>query len=252
MPFCFGHIKSAEQFLFRNFSEQTSQILNLSELKNNNLQVLFYSQKTATEEVMSILNEEHRFTPVKALEEINLTGDEVCQLTASQAKEHFLPIQEAWLIQNNLILLQELFPTLNHLRRLWPNDRGSFFEELWYILRSNLGPKSLQLIFNDVKKTEKQNDKGRLVRVRISGSRLPEPLTGTSLEDKLLQHYEKDFNSHFEIIEYNKDNGEMVITATINKSPILIIAEIYQFTTLQKVLLGALFDGLNFIATKSR
>ena len=33
-----------------------------------------------------------------------------------------------------------------HLLGLWPNDRSGFFEELWFILKTNLGAPNMKLI----------------------------------------------------------------------------------------------------------
>ena len=65
------------------------------------------------------------------------------------------------------------------------------------------------------------------------------------MDEAVLKHYEKDFGNIFEITDYNKDKGQLVICATIKKSPVLIMANIYQLTRLQKSVLISLFQGLN-------
>ena len=57
-------------------------------------------------------------------------------------------------------------------------------------------------------------------------------------------HYKNNFNSNFEITEYDPHKGEIIIAATINNSPVLVMAKINRLSRLQKALLGTLFDGL--------
>jgi hypothetical protein len=128
---------------------------------------------------------------------------------------------------------------------LWPNDRSGFFEELWFILKSNLGATNLKLIYNDLIKAKNENEKNKLVKVKIVGERFPEMTSVDEMDDMVLKNYEKDFGNIFEITDYNKEKGQLVICANIKKSPILIMTNVYQLTRLQKAILTSLFDGLN-------
>ena len=83
------------------------------------------------------------------------------------------------------------------------------------------------------------------MKVKVQGKRYPELATCDEMDEQVLKSYEKDFGSLFEITDYNKEKGQLVICANIKKSPVLIMANIYQFTRLQKSLLSSLFEGLN-------
>ena len=128
---------------------------------------------------------------------------------------------------------------------LWPNDRSGFFEELWFILKTNLGASNLKLIYNDMIKSKNEHEKNKLVKVKVQGERYPELVSCDEMDERVLKSYEKDFGNIFDITDYNKEKGQLVICANIKKSPVLIMANIYQFTRLQKALLSSLFEGLN-------
>lgn len=145
---------------------------------------------------------------------------------------------------NNISLIDELFKTLEVLHKLWPNDRTAFFEQLWFIVKSNLAAKSLKLIYNDIILGKAENEKNKLIQACVDGKRMPNPTQGGELEAKIMGHYEKSFNQHFQISEYDKENGRLVLLARIKGSPVIMMAEVTQFTQLQKAILNSLFEGL--------
>ena len=154
-------------------------------------------------------------------------------------------MRENWILQNNISLLEEIFKVRNHLLGLWPNDRSGFFEELWFILKSNLGASNLVLYYNDIIKSKNENEKNKLIKVKVKGDRYPDLATCDEMDEHVLKSYEKDFGNIFDITDYNKEKGHLVICATVKKSPILIMANVYQLSSLQKALISSLFEGLN-------
>lgn len=249
MEFSLGLIKSENQFLLRSFnsdSDDNGKILDLSELKNSNLQALFYDEEQLeNEDLKSALLEDSKYFPIRSLKEINSNFDSFQNLSLEEVNTIFSRVHDNWLLQNNVTLLEELFKVINHLNALWPNDRTTFFEELWFILKANLGAKSVRIIFNDLQVAKKETEKNKLIQVKVEGERVPNPTQGGELEAKIMSTYEKDFTNGFDIVEYSKEKGQVVITATIKKSPVVIMAEIYEMSRMQKAILGTLFTGLS-------
>jgi hypothetical protein len=94
-------------------------------------------------------------------------------------------------------------------------------------------------------KAKNENEKNKLVKVKVIGERFPELSSVDEADELVLKSYEKDFGNIFEITDYNKEKGQLVICGSIKKSPVLIMTNIYQLTRLQKAILSSLFEGLN-------
>lgn len=249
MQFNLGYLQSNAQFFIKNFAENSSdegRVLGIEELKNTEIQGLIVENDLLeNDEIKHLLNEDHRFYPIRSGKDFSINIDDFKGLDFSSSKTVFTKLRDNWVLQNNVSLLEELFKVIDHLNALWPNDRTAFFEELWFILKSNLGAKEMTIIFNDMRISQKEHEKNKLVRAKIEGHKIPNPLPGGEFEDKVMAHYEKDFNQAFELMDYNKEKGELVITACIKKSPVVIMAKIYDISRLQKALMKSLFDGLS-------
>ena len=85
-----------------------------------------------------------------------------------EVSDHFHKIWGQWLLRNNIGLLDELFTVIEHLKKLLPNDRATFFEELWFTLKSNLGTSFLKLIYNDVQNNGEKS-KDHLIQMKVEG-----------------------------------------------------------------------------------
>ncbi len=249
MQFNVGFIKSENQFLLKTFNtdaEDQGKILDLSEIKNADIQVLFYEENLIeSEDLKSALLEDSKYFPIRSSNEVQVDLDNFEKLDFTSAKSIFSKVHDNWLLQNNVTLVEELFKVINHLNALWPNDRTTFFEELWFILKSNLGAKSLRIIFNDIQMGKKEHEKNKLIQVKIEGDRVPNPVEGGELEAKIMKNYEKDFHQTFDVIEYDADKGQLVMTGTIKKSPVVVMAEVYELNRMQKAIIGSLFEGLS-------
>lgn len=248
MDFSLAYTKNSEQVILKQFDldgTTNSKILNLEDMKSEQVHGLIYDTSIVQEEFLSQIESEMKFYPIRSNTEFQLNVATFENLSTNDAKKVFDKIRENWILQNNITLIEEIFKTRSHLLGLYPNDRSSFFEELWFILKSNLGATNLRLIYNDLIKAKNENEKNKLVKVKIIGSRYPEPVNVDDMDEAVLKLYEKDFGNIFEITDYNKDKGQLVICATIKKSPVLIMANIYQLTRLQKSVLISLFEGLN-------
>ena len=248
MRFQLAYSKNSEKIILREFElgqTNTSKIVDFNELKSNSIQGLLFSEDTKSEDLFIELEREIKFYPVRAAKEFNLSPDQFEKLNYDEAKKIFDRIRENWILQNNLITIEEIFKARNHLQGLWKNTRSDFFEELWFILKSNLGANSIRLYYNDIIKAKNENEKNRLIKVKVHGTRYPEPTTPDEADELVLKNYEKELIGPFSITEFNKEKGHLVMAGTIQKSPVLLMATIYQLTPVQKSLLIALFEGIN-------
>ena len=248
MDFTLLYTKNLQQAVIRTFIHHetpTSKIIDLAEAKHHAIQGYIFAEEFKNEDYLAGLENEIKFYPIRSQTEFGLTLDRFEKLNYEEAKTIFDRMRENWILQNNISLIDEIFKVRNHLLGLWPNDRSGFFEELWFILKSNLGASDLKLIYNDMIKSKQEHEKNKLVKVKVQGERFPELVSCDEMDERVLKSYEKDFGNIFDITDYNKEKGQLVICANIKKSPVLIMANIYQFTRLQKSLLSSLFEGLN-------
>ncbi len=248
MEFSIAFLKNSEQFIFKTFNSENknnSKILSFDDLKFEKVDGLIFNQDLKNEDFETIIESELKFYPIRSNTDLSIDASQFESLSFDQAKPLFDKIRENWILQNNLNLIEEIFKTQKHLLNLIPNDRASFFEELWFILKANLGAQNIKLYYNDLIKAKNENEKNKLVKVKIIGSRFPEPTSIDEADEIVLKNYEKDFGQIFDVTDYNKEKGQLVICATIKKSPVLIMANVFQFTRIQKAILTSLFEGLN-------
>jgi hypothetical protein len=247
MQFSLGYLKNDKQFLIREFGTELpdkGKIIDIEEVREEHLQGFIYNESEISDENRALLNDQIRYFPIRNGEDLKLTIEQFEDIGADAAQDIFSKINDSWLLSNNIGLLEELYKVTTHLKSLWPNDRTAFFEELWFVVKSNIGASSLKIIYNDILMSKKEHEKNKLVRGVVDGTKNPIPTPATEPEEALMNHYSKEFNSIFEIIEYDPHKGEIIITSTINDSPILLMAKINRLSRLQKALLGTLFDGL--------
>ena len=181
-----------------------------------------------------------RHYPVRTQEETGLSLENFEQLSAFDAHKVVLKINNQWATNSNLNLLENLFPIITRLKGLWPNDRNTFFEELWYLLRANLGAHTLIMLYNGISESNE-----KLVKIKVEGEMLPNSSAAAEVDLVLWSHYEAEMGPNFSTINYQSTKGDWVAAACIMQSPILIMAKIYQYNPLQKALLKTLFDGLS-------
>lgn len=248
MDFTLLFTKNHDQGVVKTFKageNASSKIVDLAEAKNFPIQGCIFSEELKSDDFMSALESEIKFYPIRSNSEFGLNVDQFEKLSYDDAKKIFDRMRDNWILQNNISLIEEIFKVRNHLLGLWPNDRSGFFEELWFILRSNLGAANLKLIYNDMIKSKNENEKNKLVKVKVQGERYPELTSCDEMDEAVLKSYEKEFGNIFEITDYNKEKGQLVICGSIKKSPVLIMANVFQLSRLQKALLTSLFEGLN-------
>ena len=248
MDFNLLFTKNLQQGIVRTFKHNetpSSKIIDINEAKTLPLQGFIFSEDLKNDDFLVGLESELKFYPIRSNSEFGLTPEKFEKLSYEEGKVVFDKMRENWILQNNISLIEEMFKVRNHLLGLFPNDRSGFFEELWFILRSNLGATNLKLIYNDMIKAKTENEKNKLVKVKIIGERFPELTSVDEMDEAVLKSYEKEFGGALNITDYNKEKGQLVMCATIKKSPVLIMMNVYQLTRLQKAILTSLFEGLN-------
>jgi hypothetical protein len=240
MDFSLALIKSSQQMLIKNFLMNQmiheESIVDLEELDNLNLQGVFTASNL--EEVEEINSNDLMIRPFSHTEE------DFSSMNYEQAKNLLMKSQSSWLLQNNLLMLEKLIPYTTHLRALWANDRHAFIEELWNLLRLNLATKSLKIVFNSIKKAQTEHEKDQLIKAMTEGERKPQTTDQQALGEALMKQYDYQIEGNFEIAKHDQESGQIIMLATINDSPIIMMAELFQMNPLQKALLTALFDGL--------
>lgn len=248
MDFTLLFTKNSQQAVVRTFKQNEpgdSKVIDLASAQQFPINGYIFDDDQKSEDFMAGLENEIKFYPIRSNSEFDLSVEKFEKLTYDEARKIFDKMRENWILQNNISLLEEIFKVRNHLLGLWPNDRSGFFEELWFLLKSNLGASNLKLIYNDMVKSKNENEKNKLVKVKVQGERYPELASCNEMDEHVLKSYEKDFGNIFDITDYNKEKGQLVICGSIKKSPVLIMANLYQLTRLQKALLSSLFEGLN-------
>ncbi len=240
-------VKNENQVLYRQFSkeENSSFVFNFEDLKQKSLHGLFVPTNLMdSSPVLEKVETESSFSPVRPVEDDFLNEQKFEQLNFNEAQNLLEKTFSTWTLQNNLYLLENLFETLAHLKALWPNDRTAFFEEVWNLLKLNLGTTSMTLAYNHMRKPKKDSEKSQLVRVVIEGEKHPNPAENKELGLALFQNYEGQFTMPFEVKSFDADKGELVALGSINASPFIVMAKVFDLTSLQNSLLKSLFDGL--------
>lgn len=250
-----GYIKNENQFLLKEFAagadKNKGKIIDLEDLPSTPVQVVIYPEElNQSQSLLTVLADVKKFAPIRSDRELNLNYDQFESMDFDQIQSVFTKTRDAWVLNNNLGLIENLFASIDHFTQLLHRDRTAFFEELWFTLRSNLGASKLTVIFNDLHKATKEHEKDKLVKVKVEGEILPQPLPGDDFSEQVMKHYENSFHAGLEFVTYNAEKGELVATVTILKSPVLMMAKVPSLSRLQKATLAALFDGINHHGAK--
>jgi hypothetical protein len=247
-----GFIKSEAQIMIQTVDlankSHKSIIIDMTDLKEQNLNLLFYSKNEDISSVEELINNEAKFYPVSPAESLGLEKSMFEDLNVEELIDLYTKVNARWILTNNVKTIEQLYSTITYLKDLFMNDRNSFFEELWFILKTNLATHELTIIFHDLKEpTEKQKEKGAkntLCYSYVKGKKTPQIFDGKEKETKIMQDYEKDFIDQFSITEYDSSRGHLIATGKIDLSPILLMAKLNTFNQLQQSILISIFSGL--------
>lgn len=249
-----GFVRSSSQALIRELDWQRntieSKIIDVTDLPDQNLQGLFIDDNEHFSSLISLLEKEKPFYPIIDAKDEGLNFLSFEGLPVTQLRDLELKVTNRWTMYQNFNSLENIWTLTNHMRDLWKRDRMSFFEELWYWLKRNLGASDLTILFNDVIHTVEQDensekkDRPKLVQSLLSGTKKANFHQGGAKEKELMQTYLDKFHDVFEITEFNATKGQFVATAQVNRSPMIFMARVPQLNQLQRTLLAALFNGL--------
>ena len=247
-----GFLKSSNQVALKTIDRANktadSIIFDIVELRDQDLNLLLLDQNDDVSELQNLLDDESKYYPVVAGNSLGVEKDIFEDLNADELLDIYARVNARWILNNNIKTIEQVYSLITYLKDLWVNDRNSFFEELWFILKTNLATHELSLIFNDVKEpSDKQKEKGekpKLCHSFVKGAKSPQIFDGTEKEDKIMADYEKDFNDVFSITEFDSNSGHLIATSKIDLSPILMMAKLNTFNQLQQSILIALFSGL--------
>lgn len=251
-----GFVRSSSQLLVKeldwNQNTLQSRIIDVTDLPDQNLQALFIDDHEHFNSLVGILEKEKSFYPILEAKDENLNFSAFENMPAQQFKELYLKTLNRWTMHQNFSSLENIWTITNHFRDLWKKDRLSFFEEMWYWMKRNLGSTDLTILFNDVIKTEEKDENNekkerpKLVQSLLTGTKKGNFQQGGAKEKELMQSYLDKFHDVFEVTEFNPQKGHFVATAQIERSPIIFMARAAQLNQLQRTLLNALFNGLQF------
>jgi hypothetical protein len=249
-----GFIRSAGQVLIQDLDWQQNSISNrlidVTDLPEQNLQALFLENDEHLNSMVGLLEKEKNFYPILDGRDENLDFNTFEKLRPLDLKELYLKVSNRWTMQQNIKSLEQIYALTTHLRELWKKDRLAFFEETWYWLKRNLGTVELNIIFNDVIKSEEKDENNekrerpKLVQSLLAGNKKANFQSGGPREKELMQNYLEKFHDVFEVTEYHSAKGQFVATAQIERSPMIFMARTPQLNQLQRSLLAGLFNGL--------
>ncbi len=246
-----GHLKNSKQLVIKklNFADKSSssKVVAIDTIQNEVLSCLFIDRSLLEDEsIKESLLENSKFYPIREASEAGIDNENFEKMEFDQLVLIFNKINQTWTLQNNISLLENMHTVINHLNALWPNDRTTYFEEFWFLIKKNLGALSLRVIYNDLKKVGKNDDKNSLIQVSIEGDRNPNPVEGGELEKSLIENYQEEFALNFNMVEYVVEKGQLVIAGNIKNSPYIIMATITDISRLQQAVIQ------NFITALSR
>lgn len=233
-----------------NMSEKTfeSKIVDSIGLKEDKLGLLVLEESDLISSMQELFDDENKFYPIVSAKSIAIDANSFESMDYEALISLYHKISTRWILNNNIKTIETLYPTVSYLKNLWISDRNSFFDELWFLIKTNLATTNLTIIFNDLKEpTEKQKEKGDKPSLSLSylqGKKLPNLFAAKDPQKALMAEYENEFSEMFNITEYNRSKGQLVACAKIGLSPVLIMAELPNFNQLQQSILVSLFTGL--------
>ncbi len=219
-----------------------------SGIQDEKINLLFFNESTESQDIAHLMQKELKYYPIYPIQSFNLELDATKELNYQDLIELYEKASSRWVLANNLKTVEQIYPTIQYMKNLWIKDRNSFFEELWFYIKSNLATHSLNIIFHDLKEpSSKQQEKGekpKLCFSYVKGEKIPHLFEGKSPEELLMKEYEQEFSNSFQITEYQQHKNQLIACAKIDLSPILIMAEVKSINHLQQSILQALFTGL--------
>lgn len=250
-----GYIKNHSTLIeFHIKNDQISKVSSdLSKVRDTNYNLIILNSKDESiDQITKVIESEGRHCPVVSDSSVNLSLETLERLSAQDLNIVSRKIFNSWVLKNNLNLIENLYSTTNHLDNLWLNDRNAFFEEMWFLLKTNIGADKIEIIFHDLKEpSDAQKEKGaknQLIYAVVKGKKNQQIFEAKEAQNNLMQDYKNEFNTAFQITEFSKDKQELVITSKLKLSPILILIKTAEFNSIQKALFSGIFNSIGLEA----
>ena len=251
-----GFVRSSSQVLVKQLDWQqntlSTRLIDVTDLPDENLQALMIADNDQFNSLVGILEKERTHYPILMAQDENLGFSAFEELPAQQFRDLYARILNRWTLHQNLNSVENMYKITEHFRTLWKSDRLSFFEEMWYWMKRNLGSTDLSILFNDIVHTEEKDENNekkerpKLTQSLLSGTKKAHFIQGGMKEKELMTSYLDKFHENFEVTEFNSTKGQLVATAQIERSPIIFMARSVQLNQLQRTLIAGLFNGLQF------
>jgi hypothetical protein len=249
-----GFVRSSSQVVIKELNWQQnsieSKIIDVTDLPDQNLQALFIQDNDHFHSLVNLLEKEKAHYPILDANDESLSISAFENMPAQQFKDLYLKVLNRWTMHQNFNSLENIWKITNHFRDLWKKDRISYFEELWYWMKRNLGATELTILFNDVVSSEEKDENNekkerpKLTQALLSGTKKANFQQGAAKEKELMQGYLDKFHDVFEVTEFNPSKAQFVATAQVERSPIIFMARTAQLNQLQRTLLAAFFNGM--------
>jgi hypothetical protein len=246
-----GYIKNHSTLVeFHTKNNEVSKIsTDLSKVRDTNYNLLILNSTDETiEQLDKTIEAEGKHCPVVTDSSVNLSLEILDSISAQELETISSKIFKSWVLKNNLNLIESLYNTTKHLDNLWLNDRNAFFEEMWFLLKTNIGADKIDIIFHDLKEpTDAQKEKGaknQLIYAIVKGEKNQQIFEAKEAQNNLMIEYKNEFNSAFQITDFSKEKQELVITSKLKLSPILILIKTAEFNSIQKSLFTGLFNSI--------
>ena len=249
-----GFVRSSSQVVIKELNWQQnsleSKIIDVTDLPDQNLQALFIQDNDHFHSLVNLLEKEKAFYPILDANDESLSISAFENMPAQQFKDIYLKVLARWTMHQNFSSVENLWKITNHFRDLWKKDRISYFEELWYWMKRNLGATELTILFNDVVSSEEKDENNekkerpKLTQALLSGTKKANFQQGAAKEKELMQSYLDKFHDVFEVTEFTPTKAQFVATAQVDRSPIIFMARTPQLNQLQRTLLAGLFNGM--------
>src|SRR5688500_14121723 len=149
-----GFVRSASQVLIKELdwaqNSLDSRLIDVTDLPDFNLQALFIHDNEHFNSMVGLLEKEKAFYPILDATDESLAYSYFENLPAQAVKDLYLKVINRWTMHQNFSSLENIWSITNHFRDLWKKDRLSYFEEMFYWIKRNVGAVDLTIIFNDV------------------------------------------------------------------------------------------------------
>jgi len=239
MDFNIAFIQNEHQFHLLNLNSNTIETLPIENLTNKEIHLFCLDHKFEEISLEDLVGNWIKFAPFTYKD---LSCD-TFELNSLVSKQEFLDLLRKWTFQNNLKLIEEIYPRIDYLKKLSKENHSLFIEELHYLLSTQLLTSGIMIFFHDLEEVE-EGQNPTLVKKLILGRKNTVLNKANEQEAMLFDYYKSHFTEDFNLIDLELSKSALTFSSLINQSPILVMAKVSDFNSLQKSMLEGLFRGL--------